>query len=222
MPPAEPASQSGQEESSARVALVSADRVVFFYHAVTAISLTRLALDLPVPQNTGLYGHDGLLHFLRGHFFAYLVFLLSFLVIARHWRTHHEYFDGVQRLDSRIITINLAWLLMIIVTPFATKVLISNINFELRFTFYAVVQILTGLTLLLMDRHIRVRNLPREPAERTQYRDYLGMTVFIVTFTISIPVVFLLPARFNGWAFAVWGSSAWVTRYVARRRARHS
>jgi uncharacterized membrane protein len=220
MPPAEPASQSGQEESSARVALVSADRVVFFSDAVTAIAMTLLALDLPVPQNAMLHGHDGLIHYLRGHFVVYLVFLISFLVIARHWRTHHAYFDGVERLDSRIITINLVWLLMIIITPFATKVLTSNTDFDVRFSFYAVVQILTGLTLLLMDRHIRAHNLPREPSVLTQDQDHLGMIVFMITFAISIPVVFLLPAQVNGWAFTVWGSSSWVTIYVQRRRAR--
>ena len=80
----------------------------------------------------------------------YFAFLISFVVIANHWRTHHRLFRYVARLDRRIVTLNLIWLLMVVITPFATRLLSANGGFGARFTVYAIIQIVTILTFLLI------------------------------------------------------------------------
>ena len=98
----------------------AADRLTLFSDAVVAIAITLLAIDLPVPEGHAVpefwssVRHDG------GH---YAAFLISFFVIAGAWRDHHDIFRYVRRVDSRLRTINTFWLLMIVLNPFATRLL---------------------------------------------------------------------------------------------------
>ncbi|WP_410650723.1 TMEM175 family protein [Amycolatopsis sp. cmx-4-54] len=60
-----------------------------------AIAFTLLALDLPIPHGdtTG-----AILSSISAHGKEYIAFALSFVVIAAHWRAHHEIFPYVRRL----------------------------------------------------------------------------------------------------------------------------
>ncbi|GAB3883066.1 hypothetical protein GCM10029964_041790 [Kibdelosporangium lantanae] len=69
---------------------------MFFSDAVIAIAMTLLALDLPLPE--GETDED-----LWGSFVnllprQYLTFVLSFLVVAMFWRSHHRFFQHVTGL----------------------------------------------------------------------------------------------------------------------------
>ncbi|WP_225882403.1 TMEM175 family protein [Streptomyces aureocirculatus] len=66
---------------------VAVGRLTAFADAAIAITLTLSALDLPVPagDTTG-----ATLRSVSDHSKAYLAFALSFVVIAAHWRAHHE------------------------------------------------------------------------------------------------------------------------------------
>jgi len=48
-------------------------------------------------------------------------FLLSFFVIANAWYNHHDVFRYTRRLDTTLRSYNMAWLLWIVVTPFAAE-----------------------------------------------------------------------------------------------------
>jgi hypothetical protein len=62
---------------------------VFFSDAVVAIAITLLAIELPVPEGDST---ASLLDSLGANSIAYLTFLISFLVIGAHWRSHHQVF----------------------------------------------------------------------------------------------------------------------------------
>ncbi len=46
-----------------------------------------------------------------------------FGAIAAAWSSHHDIFRYVRRIDTRLRTLNTTWLLMIVLTPFATQLL---------------------------------------------------------------------------------------------------
>jgi uncharacterized membrane protein len=207
-----PADEAGAE-------LFSAERLVFFSDAVVAIAITLLALSLPIPNVPNYASGHLIWHALnsRGHFYDYLAFLISFVVIAGHWRSHHKLFRSVTRLDTRIITLNLGWLLTIILTPFATRVL-SDIG-PYSFSFYALVQVGTTLTFLFMVRHIRrYRLLSAEAQRRGLDHDDLQLLGVAAIFAISMPLSFVI----GNWAFACWAlasqSARLFSRQVQRRR----
>jgi uncharacterized membrane protein len=196
------------------VDLIGAERLIFFSDAVVAIAITLLALSLP---DVGGHSDLAVLRSMRHAADAYLSFLISFVVIAAHWRAHHRLYQSVVRLDSQLISINMVWLLMIIITPYATRVLSGghgSEGFAVRFSFYAAIQVLTIVTFVLMRRHIRDGGLlrPGAPMLRT---DDISLLAVAAAFAISIPVAFI--PGVGEWAYVVWVAPVFVAR--ARRRA---
>ena len=138
---------------AAEVEFMSAERLIFFSDAVVAIAITLLALALPVPHVSASASSRQVFEAMWHDRAAYFAFLISFVVIANHWRSHHRLFRHVARLDSRIMTINLVWLLMVVLMPFATRLLSANGGFGARFTVYAVIQIATLLAFAHVAPH---------------------------------------------------------------------
>jgi uncharacterized membrane protein len=121
----------------------AADRVVVFSDAVVAIAL--LALDLAVPDSTNAWTNgqflQGLIHN-RGEYFA---FLLSFVIIGGNWSAHRRTFRYVNRLNTLVGALNMIWLLMMILTPFAARLLAANGGFGVRFTIALIVVFLVSI-----------------------------------------------------------------------------
>ena len=202
------------------VEFIAAERLIFFTDAVVAIAMTLLAFGL----TTHIAGSasDGLaLDTLWKDHLEYLAFLISFVVIGSHWRTHHRLFRDVARLDARIITLNMVWLLMIVIMPFATRLLSGTGGFAIVFSLYAVIQIITIMMALLMSRHIRAAGLlrPDAPEPRSTDDDATALT-FAAMFAISIPAAFTPGQETSQWAFAIWVAAAPAARLVRRLRQR--
>jgi uncharacterized membrane protein len=205
-------------ELAVEVEFISAERLIFFTDAVVAIAMTLLAFGLTTHIADGASDREALAA-LRADHLEYLAFLISFVVIGGHWRTHHRLFRDVCRLDARIITLNMVWLLMIVIMPFATRLLSgAGGGFAIVFSLYAVIQVITILTALLMGRHIRAGHLLRSgaPEARPTDDDATALT-FAAMFAISIPVAVAFDTQ---WAFAIWVAAAPAARLVQRLRQR--
>jgi len=167
----------------------AAERLTIFADAVIAIALTLLALDLPVPHGdtTG-----AMLSSISAHGKDYLAFALSFVVIAAHWRAHHEIFPYVRSLSSRLISLTLGWLFMQVLMPFATRVITAEGAFPLRFSLYAMVQVLASASFALIIREIRREHLYRTDGPPAVFAQSLLRSICLAAvFGISIPVSFL-------------------------------
>jgi uncharacterized membrane protein len=144
----------------------AADRLNLFSDAVVAIAITLLAIELPVPEGGTVprfwesVRHNG------SHDAA---FLISFFVIAAAWRDHHDIFRYVTRVDSRLRMLNFGWLLMIVLNPFATRLLTTPGHdtlqvHALRFGFYALLQVLASAAMFAMLAHGLAPAGARHPA----------------------------------------------------------
>jgi uncharacterized membrane protein len=194
----------------------SADRVVTFSDAVVAIAITLLALDLPVPVGDKLTTNGEFWDQLVHNKYAYLAFLISFLVVYNHWATHRRIFRYVCRLNNRVAQLNMFWLLLMIVVPYATKIVTGNGQLGVRFTIYAVIQILATGCSLAMSREVRIAHLLRPDApERARHFDPVPELSMIVVYLLSIPVAFVAGSV----AFALWALSPLVGRLLRRTHA---
>jgi len=195
------------------------DRLLLFSDAVVAIAITLLALELPVPTGNSVHKLWVSARHEDGH---YLAFLISFLVISVAWSHHHDVFRYVERVDPRLRQLNMGWLLMIILTPFATRLLTASGHgtvgtHALRFGFYALLEVLTTALLLAMVHWMKSHRLldPAAPADVTDV-DWQSYG-FMIGFGLSIPVFF---ATENAWVL-------WVVmpflfgRIHSRQRRRH-
>ena len=208
-PAARPAGDEPEVEAKA------AERVVFFSDAVVAIAITLLALALPLPAATNSTSNHQLLDALWGDRDRYLAFLISFVVIGNHWAVHRRVFRYVNRLNGTLIRLDMIWLLMMIITPFATRILTGNGGFGVRFTIYTLVQVIASTCLLLMSREIRDKDLMRADApESARHPENSHTLTLIVVFLISIPVAFAA----GQWAFALWVAIPLLGRVLRRLR----
>jgi uncharacterized membrane protein len=110
-------------------------------------------------------------------------------------------------------------LLMMVITPFATRVLSGDGGFAVRFTFYALVQVTAAVCLLLMAREIARHDLLRAGTPKSvTTRGRLVTLTIIAMFLVSIPVSF-----FTQWAYACWIAIPLVIRaarwLIARRHS---
>ena len=203
--------RSGDPEADAR----AAERVVFFSDAVVAIAITLLALALPVPPSTRGTTNSQLLDALGNRLPEYSAFLISFVVIGNHWAAHRRMFRYVNRLNGQVTWLNMTWLLMMILTPFATRMLTGQGAFGVRFTIYALVQVIAAACLLQMDRELSRRDLLRRDAPESARHPDNVRGLAIIVFLISIPVAFAA----GGWAFALWAAVPVLARALRRRQA---
>jgi uncharacterized membrane protein len=227
MPPTLPASSAGGRDAALALTAApgdpeaeasAADRVVVFSDAVVAIAITLLALALPVPDTTSATTNGQLLHMLRANGDQYFAFLLSFVIIGNNWSAHRRTFRYVNRLNSKLVTLNMIWLLIMVLTPYTARLLAAQGAFGLRFGSYALTQVIASACLLLMNRQISHANLLRTSAPAAAgHPDNSHYLALIVTFLISIPMAFA-----TVWAFALWISvpvlSPVLRRLLASRR----
>jgi uncharacterized membrane protein len=187
---AEGALQAGTEAAT--------ERLVFFSDAVTAIAITLLAIDLPLPV-----GNDSgaFLASLRANTPAYLSFLISFAVIGVHWRHHHRVFQHVQGLSGRLVLLDFCWLLMIVITPFMTRLIGRDDLSLIRFGMYAGTQTLQTAVFALIGWTLTRQGLFRAgtPA-RFGLVSARDAAITSAAFAVSIPVYALV----HGWAFLCW------------------
>jgi uncharacterized membrane protein len=168
------------------------ERLSLFSDAVSAIAITLLALDLPVPGGATV---PALWSSVRHSGSNYIAFLISFAVIAAAWSHHHDLFRYVIDMDARLRQLNMAWLLAIVLTPFATKLLTTRglettSAHAVRFGFYALLQVGSSALLLMLQRHLAARRqAPATPAAsitNLTWQSY-GM---LLGFGLSIPLLF--------------------------------
>jgi uncharacterized membrane protein len=194
---------------------IATSRVIFFCDAVVAIAITILVLALPLPHSTGSTTNRQLLDALASRWDPYLAFLVSFAVIGSYWAAHRRVFRYVSRVNHRIGQLTLLWLLMMVLTPFAAKLLAGSGGFGVRFTLYALIQIIASASLVLMSRVIIHDDLLRSDApEAARHPDNVASQTVIVMFVLSIPVAF-----FTLWAFALWAVIPLLAKTIRWHRA---
>jgi uncharacterized membrane protein len=182
----------------------ASDRLTAFSDAVVAIAITLLAIDLPVPRPlvASLHGYWVAITADSGQ---YLAFLISFLAIAGAWSQHHDLYRYVQGTDKRMRTYHLVWLLMIILIPFATKLLFAgsdNINaiHALHWGFYALLQVVESVALVAMVRHLVSSDFLNPDTPSRVVSSVAGQSwALIFGFGLSIPLFFVTPDAWVLW-----------------------
>ena len=165
-------------------------RIEAFTDGVMAVAITLLVLNLEVPTVPGDELDDALVDLIP----SLIAYLLSFVLVGRFWIIHHRLFETLRAFDSRLMTLNLAFLTLIVLVPFATEL------FD-RYTQEPVAAAVLGGTLGLaaLTHWLAVSYTLRRGLVHEQHRPAsepfaspagLGFTAL---FLLSVPVAFLSP-----------------------------
>ncbi len=128
-----------------------------FSDAIVAIAITLLILplvDIPDEAIT-----SSLAEVWADHAAEFLMFGLSFAIIARIWFSHHNFGERIARGDPFIVITSLFWLSTVVFLPFPTELLGELGNTRPVASVY-IVTLLLNVTLLA----VQGRYLSRHPA----------------------------------------------------------
>lgn len=112
-------------------------RLEAFYDAIIAIIVTVLVLELPQPASASLAS----IWAIKTSYFAYLI---SFLVCTNLWQYHHLIYQHVDRINAKIIWLNILLMLIVSVVPYLTIFVANN-------PFSFLTQVLYGVDFLLIN-----------------------------------------------------------------------
>ena len=172
--------------------LPSAERLKAFTDAIVAIAMTLLIL--PLLDSVGEAASEKLTtwEWLQADAAPILVFVLSFVIIANFWMTHHRVFSRVERVDEGLIWITMAWALTIVWLPVATAVIGQMDTDDLQRVLYIGSMALTSTLQLLTRLHLRARpllhDIPRDALQAGMLADIVTTGLFLVSLVIALTV----------------------------------
>ena len=161
--------------------LMDTNRLEAFYDAIIAIIVTVLVLELPQPETATIAG----IFALRISYFTYLI---SFLVCANLWQYHHIIYAHVEKIDSKIIWLNILLMFAISLIPYLTLFVANNPNSLLSESLYGLDFIAIDIILYVMSRYLIRINADNE---------YLT-TVLDLKNAIIIPFILLVIGFIGG------------------------
>ncbi|MCX6132346.1 MAG: TMEM175 family protein [Ignavibacteriales bacterium] len=184
------------------------ERVILFSDAVFAIAITLLIIEIKVPSmHDGITNETDLLWAVARLAPKFLGFLISFLLVGMYWTRHHVLFGYVIDYTSKLLWLNLLFLLSIVLMPFSTGIFgeystPKTIHYITPLAVYVLNFCYSGFTLFLLWRYVgnpanRVSDDSLTP-EITRAAKTRAVVISSV-FALTIPVAFINP---------------WAARYV--------
>ncbi|MCU1435756.1 MAG: hypothetical protein JWR71_2481 [Pseudarthrobacter sp.] len=194
------------------------ERMVFFSDAIFAIALTLLALDLKLPigipperLNSELI--DGL-----PELFA---FILSFVIIARVWMSHHTDFFRIRDFNARLAWLNMLLLFFIVMLPATTAVLSDYAGNSSPWPSVLYAGTISGVYLSLAGiwTYAWRKGLTDDSVDAREHRRILrGRIIAPAVFLLSIPAAFILGSNTPFLWFLILPLTL-ISRHLSRRNA---
>ena len=204
---------------AAGAATLPAERLKAFADAVVAIAMTLLIL--PLMESVGDAAADHLTSFEwltqpqnTGQLFS---FVLSFVLIANFWLTHHRLFAGIHRVTNGLLWLTIAWMFTIVWLPIPTALLGQLETDAGQEILYIGTLALTSLVMFLSRlyvlRHPSLHDIPE-----ARLRSGLSADLFtLALFLLALAVALVFP-QVGYWGMFLLLLVAPLHRLVMRRR----
>jgi uncharacterized membrane protein len=187
-------------------------RLIAFSDGVMAVAITLLVLNIETPDVPDEDLGSALVDLLP----SLAAYVLAFALVGRFWVIHHNLFQTFARFDGALMTLNLMFLMLIALLPFATDLVDRYGSEPLAAAAFGTTLGLAALVNWTMITYSLRKGLVHE-AHRDETAPF-GSPValgFTLIFFLSVPVAFV--SVYAAWA--LWTSTI-VLRYPLRNVAR--
>lgn len=135
-------------------------RLLNFSDAIVAIAVTLLVLPLIDIEPPG--AGETVWQVIADNAGQFYAFFLSFVITLVYWRRHHRMFDGLTAFTPNLLLLNTAWLLLIVLFQFPTRMVgdspdTSNGSATLYLLYLATVGFTTMALAAYLGRHPELR-----------------------------------------------------------------
>ena len=163
--------------------LIETGRLEAFYDAIIAIIVTVLVLELPQPETATIAS----IWALKNSYFAYFI---SFLVCANLWQYHHLIYNHVNRINTKIIWLNILLMFVFSLVPYITIFLANNPNSFIPQALYGLDFIVVDVILFVMAKSLLKVNKENEEflkkAMNIKQALYIPLLIFMIGFVIAL------------------------------------
>ena len=159
------------------------ERISAFSDGVIAILITIMVLELKVPHGTDLAALSALLP-------VFLVYVLSFIVLAIYWNNHHHMFYLTDRITGGILWANLHLLFWLSLMPFVTGWMGENHFAPLPTALYGTVLTMSGVAYYILSQTIIRSQGPNSKLKAAIGSDAKGI-ISVILYVIAIPLAFV-------------------------------
>jgi uncharacterized membrane protein len=165
-------------------------RIAAFTDGVMAVAITLLVLNLEVPRVPDGELDDALVDLIP----SLIAYVLAFALVGRFWIIHHRLFETLRAFDATLMTLNLAFLSLIALVPFATDLFDRYTQEPLGVAVLGATLGLAALTHWLATAYTLRRGLVHERHREASapFASAVGLG-FTLLFLLSVPVAFLSP-----------------------------
>jgi len=143
---------NGKSESDGRG--MGKNRIEMLTDGIFAVAMTLLVLDIKPPVHLRFETGEALVDHLSVLEHNFVMYAISFVVLAIFWMGHHLQFHFVRHVDRELLWINLVFLLLAAVVPFSTNLMGAHGHLQLPVVVYAVNLLVLALLLFLQLRHL--------------------------------------------------------------------
>ena len=163
--------------------LSTPERLLAFSDGMFAIIITIMVLELKAPHSA----EPAALLEQWPTFFAYI---LSYMQAAIYWVNHHAMFKDAEKVDDRVLWLNLLMLFALTLMPFATAYMGENHAMPFPTALYAAVMLAPALVWNFLHGAI-VRVNPGEAAATrvSAIKGYIALALY----TAAIPLAYVNP-----------------------------
>lgn len=189
--------------------LIDSNRVFNFSDGIFAFAATLLVLKIDLPDlSPGEINSARLSFELFNLWPSYFANIISFLIIAYYWLTHHAMFSLIKNLDPVIVWLNIIFLIFLSFIPFPVDLFGDYSNSEVIVAFYCFSLALVGLLLGIIWLYaINKKSIIDPGLSRHQILYYSCRFLLApLVFAISIPLAFIDPLiAKTSWIFVIIG-----------------
>lgn len=164
-----------------KIRFMETGRLEAFYDAIIAIIVTVLVLELPQPAGASLAS----MWAIKTSYFAYLI---SFLVCANLWQYHHLIYQHVDKVNTRIIWLNILLMFVFSLIPYLTIFTADHPNALLPQALYGLDFIVVDIILFVMARSlVKINSESEYLKDALNIKDalFIPFVIFLVGFAVA-------------------------------------
>jgi len=152
-----------------------------FTDAVVAIIITLMVLEIKLPQVTAANLWEVLRHI--------GIYALSFVVIGITWLNYNSFFKYIDKITTRIIWLNLAFLFMLSLIPLPTQALGEAFFVKESHIFYGIILTSVAIVYSLMYKSAShyLNHLSKADIKAINRKNWIA----VVLYASSIPLSFI-------------------------------
>ncbi len=188
------------------------ERIIFFSDAVIAIAITLLAVQIVLPADLNPEDVPQAIIDMLPQIGAYA---LSFLIIGNYWVIHHRVFRNIKHYDTRLIWLNILFLLFMAFLAVPSNVVGRFPTEPAAIIFFDICLMLTGLTQAAIwlhasrNHHLIPRSLSPALIRWGNIRSLVPPVVMVISIILAFfdPLIALL-----SWGL-IWVGFAILNRY---------